>query len=104
MKGERTLSLNGEDLVIRFSFGAVEDFCEELDVDFGDWQEEVFNKPKNMRIFIYHAAKDQHDGIKKEDIRDLDFFEAMGKVTGLINESSKALQQTGNSQKGKGKK
>jgi len=101
MKGQREIQLNGDTLTIKFTFGAVEDFCEELGITFSDWQEEVFNSPKNMRMFIYHMAKDDAD-IEPEDLRELDFFDTMGKVSSFISEASEKMnEQLGNTPRGK---
>lgn len=105
MKGQRKLNLNGKDLLIRFSFGAVEDFCEELDIKFSQWEQEVFDSPKNLRIFIYHSAKENLKDLKPEQLRNLDFFEAMGKVASLIHEATDNIDEpSGNAPKGKKKK
>lgn len=101
MKGQRTLDLNGKELTISFTFGAVEDFCEELDITFGDWQQEVFESPKNMRLFIYYMAKENHKDLEADELRDLDFFDAMGTVSGFIKEASQGMEKKlGNAAKG----
>lgn len=92
-KGKRTISVGDKKLELRFSFGAVEDFCEQLDITFSDWQDEVFQSPKNMRILLFHLAKENAEGLKADDLRDLDFFEAIQTVTELIEESSQGVKK-----------
>ena len=90
MKGEKTIDLNGDEIKIRFDFGAVEDFCEELDIDFSGWQEEALNKPKNIRLLTYYMAKDHNKGLKPEDLRRMQFGEIQT-IMALISESTAGL-------------
>lgn len=104
MKGEKTLTLEGKELKIRFDFGAVEDFCDELDIDFSGWQAEALQHPKNIRMLAYHMAKDHNKDLKAKDLRRMQMSE-ISKIVGLITESTDGLEeQAGNAKKGKGKK
>lgn len=92
MKGQRTIPFGDDTLTLRFTFGAVEDFCEQMDINFSEWEKEVFTHPKNMRLFIYHMAKADADDLSPEDLRELDFFQAMGKVNSFVNEAAQEIQ------------
>ena len=103
MKGEKTIDLNGDEIKIRFDFGAVEDFCEELDIDFSGWQEEALNKPKNIRLLTYYMAKDHNKGLKPEDLRRIQFGEIQT-VMALISESTAGLKKAAGNGKQAAKK
>ena len=103
MKGEKTIDLNGDEIKIRFDFGAVEDFCEELDIDFSGWQEEALNKPKNIRLLTYYMAKDHNKGLKPEDLRRIQFGEIQT-VMALISESTAGLKKAAGNGKQTAKK
>lgn len=103
MKGEKTITLEGDEIKMRFDFGAVEDFCDEMDIDFSGWQKEAFNDPKSIRMLAYHMAKDHNDDLKAEDLRRLQMSE-LSKIMNLVTESTDGLEeQAGNAKKGKGK-
>lgn len=94
MKGEQTITLEGKKIKLRFDFGAVEDFCEELGIDFSSWQEEVFKSPKNIRLLAYFMAKD-HNEVEAEDFRRM-MFGDIKTVTNLITSSTDGLAELGN--------
>lgn len=91
MKGETTIELGGEEIKLRFDFGAVEDFCEEMGIDFSDWQEEVFKSPKNIRLLAFFMAKD-HNEVESDDFRRM-MFSDIKAITGLITSSTDGLEQ-----------
>ena len=103
MKGEKKIDLNGDEIKIRFDFGAIEDFCEELDIDFSGWQEEALNKPKNIRLLTYYMAKDHNKGLKPEDLRRMQFGEIQT-IMALISESTAGLKKAAGNGKQTAKK
>jgi formylmethanofuran dehydrogenase subunit D len=101
MKGEKTISIEGDDIKIRFDFGAVVDFCKEEDIKFSDWESKL-DDPEKIMSLAYHMAKD-HNDVDKKDFRRLGFNE-MPKIMALINESTDGIEeQAGNGKKGKKK-
>lgn len=69
-KGSK-ITLNGKELDVKITLGAIEDFAEEIGAG-ADWQTKL-GSPKNLRLFIYHAVKGQ--GVTAEELRDLEMFQ-----------------------------
>lgn len=102
MKGTKTIALGDKEVKLRFDFGAVEDFCEELDIDFSGWQKEALQKPKNIRMLAYFMAKD-HNEVEADEFRRM-LFSDISEIMDLITDSTAGLEeQAGNAKKGKGK-
>lgn len=78
------LDLNGKEVPIRFDLGAIEDFCEEMEVDFTEFTSKALNSPKAIRTLIFHMAKAAGSDVKKDELRRLD-FDQLSKVTEFIS-------------------
>jgi len=47
------IELNGRQLDVKLTLGAIEDYCDELNIKKG-WEASISESPKNIRLFIYH--------------------------------------------------
>ena len=98
MIGERSITVSGKKVKIRFDWGAVEDFCEAEDVSFQGF-DKALGSPKKMRSLIYHMAKSAGSDIEANDLRSMGFSqmsivseliaEAMGESEGKVKKPKK---------------
>ena len=72
MKGIKKISLNGEDVELRFTLGVLEDFqeyCEGLEIDV----DEALQKMKHMRHFLSLMSEYAGAKVDAEKFKFLDF-------------------------------
>jgi hypothetical protein len=74
------IELNGRQLDVRLTLGAIEDYCDELNIKKG-WEASISESPKNIRLFIYHLVK--HNEVTKDELKDLAFSE-LNKALGVL--------------------
>ena len=87
MKGTKTVQVDGKEITLRFDLGAIEDFCEDLDIGFSEWEKEVFDKPKSLRKFIYYMAKSGGSDIEADELRKMTVTE-LSDIAEIIGESA----------------
>jgi len=91
MKGQKSITVNGKQVTLKFDWGAVEDFCEEMDISFSDFQN-VIQRPKALRLLVYHMSVSGGSDITKEELRGLG-LDQISLIGDLISE---AMSESGN--------
>lgn len=89
------LNLNGKELSLRFDLGAIEDFCEDMDVDFSEFNTKALQSPKGIRYLIYHMAIAGGSEVTLEELKRLEFSE--------LNKFTEFISGDGKGKAGKGK-
>ena len=95
MKGQTKITLNGKDVVLKFTLGVLEDFqdyCEEKDLD----SESALSKMKHLRQFLHLMSGGK---VPVEDFRELEFSE-IEKFTALVGKATGELGNVKGAAKG----
>lgn len=77
------LNLEGKELKLAFTLGAIEDFCEETETDFSNFSSKALKSPKGIRLLIYHMALAGGSKVEPDDLKRLDLTE-IGKFTDFM--------------------
>lgn len=85
-KDSLKLNLDGREIGVRFTLGAIEDFCEEYGVDFQEF-EKAMNQPKAIRSLLYYCAKEAGVEVTLDELRGLELTE-LAKFTALVKGKS----------------
>lgn len=103
MKGEKTINLNGEEIKLRFTVGALEDFQEHLkEVGFESSFEEALQEMKHLRVFLEKLSEFAGNKVQADKWKYLDFSE-MSKAIQILTESTSDLDVPGKPGKGRKK-
>jgi len=83
MKDSAVFNLNGKQIKGRLDLGAMEDFCEDLGIDFAGF-DKALASPKGLRTLLYHCIKAEgNEDVSKDDLKRISFAE-ISKMTELL--------------------
>ena len=99
MKGEKTISVNGNEYKVRFTLGAMEELQDHLEADgFDGGTDQALQKMKYLRVFLSKMTKFAGNEVDADEFKQMDFSEVQSALS-IVEESSKDVVGKGKAEK-----
>jgi len=91
MKGEKTISLDGNEYKVKFTLGAMEDLQDYLEEDgFEGSTDQALQKMKYLRVLLSKMTKYAGNEVSAEKFKDMEFSEVQHALL-VVEESTKDI-------------